>query len=481
MSQDRIDKLEWWIANAPDEGNEKKKAKAQEEISRLRAELATATTAPPRGPEPGDINQSDPADETYWDQWKDFVGNALGVNDEDPSAATQFMVGAGRTVDSMLTGMQQLYYGATGNKEKVEELEGYMAGANSVYEVFDEKGIWDDIGEAIPELVAFGIAPVGAGLKGGALAGAIAAGLRGTTGDQSRGEEMAWGALGGGAGNMIFNRAGGNWVKDKISGAVKDPLEAYKKDLLLSAEGIRDLFVSFGGGIAGRLGKSDAGRIGAQGLRKLGKRKSQSDELLKILRQDKMLGHEKSLELAKNELKVLQQQRIQAAEQIGNEAYDLLAKGMSRLSQYGQRGVGGRILLDRLEEIANKGTTFNKDGLPMLDTSTFLKEWGMFNPTKARKQFGPVWTKELEKIHEFMREAPKRLMPVDEVISAYSRFLQHGANPKFDDIPMSGVRALAARSWGALGVTTGVQFGTEREDADAAAFAAANAIAGGDL
>lgn len=76
---------------------------------------------------------------------------------EDPGAAQALLIGAGRTFDRIGKGMQQLYYGATGNDAELAKLKDAAASDDAVYKPLQEARPWSTgIGESLPSMVVPG-------------------------------------------------------------------------------------------------------------------------------------------------------------------------------------------------------------------------------------------------------------------------------------------------------------------------------------
>lgn len=104
----------------------------------------------------------------------------MGIN-VDANFATEgmgggekFLVGAGRTFTETGRGIQQMWYGLTGNEDKVRQLEADEANARHTFDQLDSEGIGaEDLGQLAPELLAFvgsgGASLTSLGLRGAAL------------------------------------------------------------------------------------------------------------------------------------------------------------------------------------------------------------------------------------------------------------------------------------------------------------------------
>lgn len=118
-----------------------------------------------------------------------------------PGVAKTMLIGAGRTFDRVGKGMQQLYYGATGNDAELANLKQSAAEDDRLYQPLkDARPIATGIGESLPSLAipAGGGATLGANVLRMAAAGAIPGALEyGTAGE--RGGRAALGALSGAA------------------------------------------------------------------------------------------------------------------------------------------------------------------------------------------------------------------------------------------------------------------------------------------
>ena len=223
-------------------------------------------------------------------------------------------------------------------------------------------------------------------------------------------------------------------------------LDLYNRAPTLSVEGLKDMAMSLGGKATKLIGRSDAGRIAMSGARKLGKTIRQSDELMKLIGSREGRAHELHLRDVDLKLKQLRAGRQQMLEDIQIQAYDKLGEVINRLTRHGQSGVGGQLLLDNLELAGKKATRFNDAGVPMINTARFVKEMGIFNRTRARKDYGATWADVIGDLQTFMETAPRQLMPLDEVIQATRTFLQQGANPNAAKVKGEAFKRLASRA-----------------------------------
>lgn len=112
------------------------------------------------------------------------------VLSEDPGAAQSLLIGAGRTTDRVVKGMQQLYYGATNNDAKLAELKDQAAEDDRLYAPLQEARPWSTgIGEAAPSMLlpTGGAATLWANAAKFGAAGAIPGVLEyGSAGDRFR-------------------------------------------------------------------------------------------------------------------------------------------------------------------------------------------------------------------------------------------------------------------------------------------------------
>lgn len=73
---------------------------------------------------------------------------------DDPGVLQSTLIGAGRTFDRIGKGMQQLYYGATGNDKKAEELKQLAASDDAAYKPLQEAHPFaTGIGESAPSMI----------------------------------------------------------------------------------------------------------------------------------------------------------------------------------------------------------------------------------------------------------------------------------------------------------------------------------------
>lgn len=109
---------------------------------------------------------------------------------EVPGIAHSMLIGAGRTTDRVVKGMQQLYYGATGNDAEAAKLKEEAAIDDRLYKPLQEaRPIATGIGEAAPSLIipAGGGATLGANMLRMGAAGAIPGALEyGTAADRAK-------------------------------------------------------------------------------------------------------------------------------------------------------------------------------------------------------------------------------------------------------------------------------------------------------
>jgi hypothetical protein len=115
---------------------------------------------------------------------------------EDPGFAQTALIAAGRTVDRVGKGMQQLYYGATGQADKQAALKTAAQEDNAAYQQLRELRPWaTGIGEAVPSMVV----PMGgaATMVGNVGRMALAGGLPGALEYGSAEERAQRGIIGG--------------------------------------------------------------------------------------------------------------------------------------------------------------------------------------------------------------------------------------------------------------------------------------------
>lgn len=73
---------------------------------------------------------------------------------DDPGVLQSTLIGAGRTFDRLGKGMQQLYYGATGNNKKLQELKQLAAEDDTAYKPLQEAHPFaTGVGESLPSMV----------------------------------------------------------------------------------------------------------------------------------------------------------------------------------------------------------------------------------------------------------------------------------------------------------------------------------------
>lgn len=108
---------------------------------------------------------------------------------EDPGLGKSLLIGAGRTFDRVGKGMQQLYYGATGDQPALEKLKADAEADDRAYKpLSDARPFATGIGEALPSLALPGAGAGSALANAGrlALAGAIPGALEyGTAGERT--------------------------------------------------------------------------------------------------------------------------------------------------------------------------------------------------------------------------------------------------------------------------------------------------------
>lgn len=118
---------------------------------------------------------------------------------EDPGAAQSMLIGAGRTTDRVVKGMQQLYYGAKGDDAKLAELKGQAAEDDRLYAPLQEARPWSTgMGEAAPSMLM----PVGGSttLLANALRFGAAGAVPGMLEYGSAGDRFQRGVVGGASG-----------------------------------------------------------------------------------------------------------------------------------------------------------------------------------------------------------------------------------------------------------------------------------------
>ena len=118
---------------------------------------------------------------------------------EDPGFLHSVAIGAGRTLDRAGKGLQQLYYGVTGNNEEQAKLEARAAQDDSAYAALQHQRPWaTGIGESLPSAVMplGGGATLGANIVRQAIGGAVP-GLLSYGSAPERLQSAGWGAVGG--------------------------------------------------------------------------------------------------------------------------------------------------------------------------------------------------------------------------------------------------------------------------------------------
>lgn len=124
---------------------------------------------------------------------------------DDPGALMAALIGAGRTTDRVIKGMQQLYYGATGAGDKQAALKDLAEGDDAAYKPLEaQHPMATAVGESAPSLVV----PVGgaASLAGNAARLALAGGVPGALEYGTAGERAgraAGGAAAGAVGGIV--------------------------------------------------------------------------------------------------------------------------------------------------------------------------------------------------------------------------------------------------------------------------------------
>lgn len=115
---------------------------------------------------------------------------------EDPGLGQTMLIGAGRTFDRIGKGMQQMYYGATGNEAELQKLKARAAEDDRLYRPLQEaRPFSTGIGESLPAMaIPGGGAPT---LLGNALRMGVAGALPGMLEYGSAGERAQRGVIGG--------------------------------------------------------------------------------------------------------------------------------------------------------------------------------------------------------------------------------------------------------------------------------------------
>lgn len=136
-------------------------------------------------------------------QWKKGAAKAQPKPEmEDPGIGQSVLIGAGRTVDRIGKGMQQLYYGATGNDEAAAQLKTQAADDDAAYKPLQEARPWaTGIGESLPSAVIPGGGA--ATLWGNAGRMALAGAIPGALEYGSAGERAKRGAIGAASGAVV--------------------------------------------------------------------------------------------------------------------------------------------------------------------------------------------------------------------------------------------------------------------------------------
>ena len=131
-----------------------------------------------------------------------MVAPQLKPEFEDPGFGNSLLIGAGRTFDRVGKGMQQLYYGATDNKQKLQELKQSAAEDDIAYKPLQEaRPFATGIGESLPSMVIPGGGAAtwtGNALRMGAAAAVPAMLEYGDAGDR-----LLKGVIAGGAGAAL--------------------------------------------------------------------------------------------------------------------------------------------------------------------------------------------------------------------------------------------------------------------------------------
>lgn len=121
---------------------------------------------------------------------------------EIPGLGETMLIGTGRTMDRIGKGVQQLYYGATGNDEASAALKAQAADDDAAYKPLQEARPWaTGIGESLPAAIL----PAGgaATLWGNAGRMALAGGIPGALEYGSLGERAGRGAIGAASGAAV--------------------------------------------------------------------------------------------------------------------------------------------------------------------------------------------------------------------------------------------------------------------------------------
>ena len=132
---------------------------------------------------------------------------AAAPQEDVPGIGKTLLIGAGRTVDRTIKGMQQLYYGATGNDQAAAALKASAEADDAAYKQLQEARPWATmIGEAAPSMLI----PAGGGATLAASAGrmALAGALPGALEYGSAGERGGRALLGAAAGAAIPGAVG---------------------------------------------------------------------------------------------------------------------------------------------------------------------------------------------------------------------------------------------------------------------------------
>lgn len=110
-----------------------------------------------------------------------------GAPTEDPGIAGSMLIGAGRSIDRVAKGMQQLYYGATKQDDKQAALKAQAEGDDAVYSPLSKlRPFSTGLGEAVPSMVlpAGGATTLLGNAGRMALAGGVPAALEYGTGNE---------------------------------------------------------------------------------------------------------------------------------------------------------------------------------------------------------------------------------------------------------------------------------------------------------
>ena len=134
-------------------------------------------------------------------EWAQATDSKLAPEDT-PSVGQTLLIGAGRTFDRVGKGMQQIYYGATGNTDAQAKLKAQAEADDAQYSKLREARPWaTGIGESLPTLVLPGGGS--ATLLGNAGRMALAGAAPGLLEYGSAGERLQRGAIGAAGGAAV--------------------------------------------------------------------------------------------------------------------------------------------------------------------------------------------------------------------------------------------------------------------------------------